>query len=96
MKKTVSCSKLVAAFNHEIVSFLKFIRRAVSDTPVEQILPSQFDNPYWEPLINWRGRLLGMERVLLAVGVTADELMKIKIEAGLPEAFRTFRAHSDV
>jgi|RhisoiCoNPM_1038542.scaffolds.fasta_scaffold00060_4 hypothetical protein len=96
MKKTVVCSKLVAAFKSEIASFLKFIRRAVPGTELGQVRSSQFDDPYWEPLIDRRGRLLGMERLLLASGLTADDLMQVKIEAGLPEDFRKFRAHSDV
>jgi hypothetical protein len=95
MKKTIATSKLVAAFKAEIVKFVAFMRRAIPNTPVEEIKQSQFDDPYWESLISWQGRLLGQERMLQAIGITADDLVQAKTAAGLPPNFRTFRAHDN-
>jgi hypothetical protein len=94
MKKTVVTSKLIAAFKAEISAFVAFMRRAVPKTPVEEIAQSQFDDPYWEQLINWEGRLFGQERMLKAAGIGTDALLEAKIEAGLPPAFRAFRPHN--
>lgn len=88
LKQTVRCHKLTAAFVTEIALFREFIARAVPRTPVEEVKLSQFDDPYWEPLLNWKGRLLGMERMLLAAGVTEAEIAEVKSDAGLPVVFR--------
>lgn len=93
MKQTVSVRKLLVAFRSEIADFLKFVGRAVPKTPLAEVRMSQFDNPYWEPLINWRGRLLGMERMLLAAGLSKEDLDAVKGESGIPADLRAFRAH---
>ncbi|HTK60069.1 MAG TPA: hypothetical protein VL283_02590 [Candidatus Baltobacteraceae bacterium] len=95
MKHVLSTRKLIETFKGEIALFLKFIGKAVPRTPVAEVTMAQFDDPYWEPLINWRGRMLGMERMLLLNGVTAAELSQLKKDAGLPEAFRNLRPHGD-
>ena len=96
MKHVLSSRKLIEAFVEEMKLFVIFIRRAVPRTPIEEVSMAQFDNPYWEPLINWRGRLLGMERMLLAGGITYAQLVKAKADAGVPPAFREFRPHGDL
>ena len=95
MKHVLSTRKLIETFKGEIALFLEFVRKAVPRTPVAEVKMSQFDDPYWEPLINWRGRLLGMERMLSLGGVAVTELSQLKKEAGLPEAFRNLRPHGD-
>jgi len=94
MKHVLSSRKLIETFKADIALFLEFVGKAVPRTPVADVKMSQFDDPYWEPLINWRGRLLGMERMLFLNGVTATELSRIKKDAGLPEEFRELRPHS--
>jgi len=95
MKRVLSSRQALDAFTDEVRLFVHFIRRAVKRVPLAEIKMSQFDNPYWEPLINWRGRLLGMERLLIACGVSVEDLTKVKSDAGVPEDLRNFRPHGD-
>jgi hypothetical protein len=93
MKQTVTCRKLLLSFKSEIADFLKFVGRAVPRTPLADVRMSQFDDPYWESLINWRGRLLGMERMLVAAGLTQADLAPIKAETPLLEELSAFEPH---
>lgn len=95
MKHVLSTRKMIETFKAEIALFVKFIQKANPRTPVADVCLSHFDDPYWEPLLNWQGRLLGMERLLFANGVPVTELSKAKADAGLPEEFRTFRPHGN-
>lgn len=95
MKHVLSTRKLIETFKADIALFLEFIGKAVTYVTVADVRPYYFDDPYWEPLINWQGRLLGMERMLFLNGVTVTELTRIKKEAGLPEAFRDLRPHGN-
>ena len=92
MKKTVTCRKLIAAFKADIEKFIAFMRRANPRTALEEIALSDFDDPYWDPMLHWQGLLMGHERMLKAAGIPSDDITQIKADAGLPPTFRSFRA----
>lgn len=87
MKQTAT-QKLVAAFDAEIALFLSFIERISTQPGGFGIREGVVDDPYWNPYLEWRGRMIAMERLLLAAGVRRATIAKSK--AVLPEKLRTF------
>lgn len=87
MKQTVT-QKLVAAFDAEIKKFLSFIERTSTQPGGTRIREAIVDDPYWNPYLEWRSRMIAMERLLQAVGVRRATIAKSK--AVLPEKLRTF------
>ena len=87
MKQTLT-SKLVAAFEAEIALFLKFVEKVSKQAGGTGIRDGVVDDPFWNPYLEWRGRLIGMERMLLAGGVRRPTVEKAK--KALPEKLRDF------
>jgi len=88
--KLSTTEKLRSAFDAEIALFLAFIEKVSTQPGGTGIREGVVDDPYWNAYLQWRGRLIGMERMLLAAGVRPATVKKAK--SALPEKLRDFSA----
>lgn len=88
--KQSQTEKLLAAFDAEIALYLEFIEKVSRNAGGTGIREAVVDDPYWNPYLEWRGRLIGMERMLLAVGVRKTTIEKAK--KVLPEKLRDLKS----
>lgn len=87
MKQTASAT-LRTAFRDELALFLVFIEETSQQPGGRGIREGIVDDPYWNTWLQWQGRMIGMERMLLAAGVRRASIEKDK--EVLPEAIRSF------
>jgi|GEM_PF-2763946 len=87
MKQTVAL-KLRAAFRSEIEQFLSFIEKTSKQPGGTGIREGIVDNPFWDAWNQWKGRMIGMERLLLTAGVRRATIEREKLV--LPEKLRSF------
>ena len=91
LMKLSTTEKLRIAFDAEIALFLAFVEKVSKQSGGTGIREGVVDDPFWNPYLEWRGRLIGMERMLLAAGVRPATVNKAK--SALPEKLRDFSAH---
>lgn len=88
MHQTVS-AKLRAAFRSEIEAFAAWIEKVSAKPGGTGVRDGIVDDPYWDAWNEWHGRLMGMERMLLAAGIRRASIEKDK--EVLPEKVRAPR-----
>ena len=88
MKQTFA-DKLRAAFRSEIEAFVAWIDKISSKPGGTGVREGVVDDPFWDAWNEWHGRIVGMERMLLAAGIRRASIEKDK--EVLPEKVRATR-----